>query len=485
MAANADISVSRSTPPWKQKLAAFWRWWTGELATLMPERFARGSRVPVVAVDGGELAIVEPKSAAGPEARVAVSTLDALQARNAVRAMLERAGETRGRARVRLQRDEALVRRVTMPAATEENLPQVIGFEMDRLTPFRAEDVYFDQHVVSRDPAAGSIAVQLAVARRDVVDARVAQLRDLGVSVQGVAVGDDAGAGLDLLPTEQRGERESANERLAKRALLGLVVVLLFVALLLPAWQKRETVIALHPVLARAEADAKAADALSRELERLVADYNYLLAKKHAPPALAYLEEFSRLLPDNTWVQQFDLRSAGKGREVQITGETPSSSKLIELMEQSTLLQNAAPRGTVTRGSQPGTERFMIAAEPRPRPLPEPRPATEVAAIVPTPPPAVAPPPVAPTAEAPANPAGDAQAAGDGEPAATAAATDPAKPATARVERVAPTALPPVPPEAKARRDALREQARARAEARAKARDDARRASPVPPRPER
>ena len=55
--------------------------------------------------------------------------------------------------------DEALVRRVTMPAATEENLRQVLGFEMDRLTPFRADDVYFDYRVVSRDAAAGQLAI--------------------------------------------------------------------------------------------------------------------------------------------------------------------------------------------------------------------------------------------------------------------------------------------------------------------------------------
>jgi hypothetical protein len=62
-------------------------------------------------------------------------------------------------------------------------------------------------------------------------------------------------------------------------------------------------------------------------------------------------------------VQQLDVKTVGRVREVQLTGETASSSKLIELLEQSSILQNAAPRGTVTRGSQPGAERFVIAAE--------------------------------------------------------------------------------------------------------------------------
>jgi general secretion pathway protein L len=407
MAATPDIATIRSVPPWRQKLDAFWRWWTGELTQLMPERFVRGSRVPVLAQEGGEVILVEPRSAAGPTARVSVATLEVAQARAALLALLERAGEARGRARACLGRDEALLRRVTMPAATEENLAQVIAFEMDRLTPFRAEEVYFDQRVISRDAAAGQILVQVAVARRELVDARVAQLRDLGVSVQGVAVAEDASGSnpaFDLLPSAQRGERESANERLVKRVLAGAVVALLLVAAYLPAWQKRETLVAVYPLLGKAQQDAQATDALGKDLERMVSDYNFLLAKKHAPTALAYLEDISRLLPDNTWVQQFDLRAAGKSREVQITGETASSSKLIELLEQSTLLQNATPRGTVTRGSQPGTERFMIAAETRSRPLPAMLAAREVpvvAAPVQAPVAAVAaPPPVAPAGAA-------------------------------------------------------------------------------------
>ena len=64
-------------------------------------------------------------------------------------------------------------------------------------------------------------------------------------------------------------------------------------------------------------------------------------------------EEISRLLPDNTWLQQLEIRSTGKSREIQITGETTSSSRLIEILERSKLLQNATPNCTVTSGPQP------------------------------------------------------------------------------------------------------------------------------------
>ena len=420
MASMPDLQT-RPASPLRQKLAHFWRWWSAELVQAMPERLAalRGAgAVPLLSLQGPDLVLLEPRAAASPDARVALDTLDAARGRAAAGALLERAGERRHRVRFCLERHEALVRRITMPAATEENLRQVLAFEMDRLTPFRAEDVYFDYRVVSRDAAAGTLLLMIAVARRELVDARLAMLRGLGLSVQGVTVREetsDNAAALDLLPSEQRGERESGRERSLRVGLAIVVLLLLAMALVWPVYRKREVVKNVMPQVGRAAQEAQATDNLSRELDRLVSDYNFLLGKKHGgPPALAYIEDVSRLLPDNTWVQQFDYKQAGKTREVLVTGETVSSSRLIEIFEQSQLLQNAQTRGTVTRGSQPGTERFMIAAEVRPRPAPEPRPletapggaaapakgAPAPAAAPPAPPPA-APPKAAAPAPAP------------------------------------------------------------------------------------
>ena len=376
MAATSGFSAPRPMPAWRQSLVSLWRWWTGELRKIADERFSalRGTaRVPVVAFEGEELVLLEPRPAPGAESRVDLAA-EPVRARAVLQQVLRQAGEMRGRVRLCLAPGEALVRRVTMPAATEENLGQVLGFEMDRLTPFRSEEVYYDYRVLSRDPA-GQLSVQLAVARRPLVDALAARLRELGASVQGVAVRDGAGhpaAPLDLLPSEQRGERDTARERLIQRSLAGAVLVLFLLALLIPLWRKRETIIALQPLLARSHQEAEAADRLAAQLTRQVDDYNYVLARKHTlHPALDYVEEITRLLPDNSWLQQLELKSTGKSREVVMTGETTSSSKLIEILEQSKLLRNAAMRGTITRGSAPNSERFQIQAEAPPATPPE------------------------------------------------------------------------------------------------------------------
>src|SRR5688572_485524 len=234
--------------PLRLKAQRFWRWWSGELLALVPERFtamAGGGRVPLVAFEDGAVTLLEPRVEGKERDSVQVDALEPAPAMALVRAMLERAGESRGRARLALAPGESLVRRVTMPAATEENLANVLGFEMDRLTPFRADDVYHDHRVIARDPAAGTITVLLGVARRDIVEARLARARALGVNVQGVAVREEtprAGASLDVLPRGERGEREKPRDTYLKQGLAVAAVLLLVAALTLPALSKRSEV---------------------------------------------------------------------------------------------------------------------------------------------------------------------------------------------------------------------------------------------------
>jgi hypothetical protein len=243
MAVASDMNTSRSNATAGARFGEFWRWWRGEIVRMLPQRFAAfggGASTPLVLVDGDEVIVIDPHAPQGAEKRANLAGLDE-GGKRALCAQLESAGETRGRAR-RVAPPRGLVRRVTLPAATEENLAQVLGFEMDRLTPFKADEVYFDQRVVSRDAADGQITVELAMAPRERVDARVRELGALGVSVQGVALRDDAHRSpdtFDLLPSEQRGERESSRERAVRTSLIGAVALLFIAALAFPVAETR------------------------------------------------------------------------------------------------------------------------------------------------------------------------------------------------------------------------------------------------------
>ncbi len=71
------------------------------------------------------------------------------------------------------------------------------------------------------------------------------------------------------------------------------------------------------------------------------------------------VEDLSRLLPDTTWVQQLEVKPGAKVRELQIAGETGSSSQLIEMLESRESSSNASFKSPLTKGVTPNTERFF------------------------------------------------------------------------------------------------------------------------------
>jgi general secretion pathway protein L len=181
------------------------------------------------------------------------------------------------------------------------------------------------------------------------------------------------------------------------------------VATALPVWQKRGYAIALMQLAAQGRVQADASNALREQLERLTGDYNFALAKKYAyPSALQSVEDVTKLLPDDTWLTQLELKSTVKGkdakREILVRGESANAGRLISLFEESNLFGEAAPRSPTTK-IQPGPgEIFDLGAQLKPLPPPppvqlaaaagaeSPRPAASPVPAVPAAPPASAPP---------------------------------------------------------------------------------------------
>jgi general secretion pathway protein L len=423
-------------------LPEFLQWWVGELRAMVPtqwrDRFSSGGAA-IVSADAGGWRALRPASGRLVEAaRANIASPDLGARRAAFRRLLEGGPSAAGNVWLALPADEALVRSVAMPLAAEEALRDAVGFELDRLTPFSAEQAYFDCRVTGRDVAAQRLSLDLAVVSRRSVDSRVAELQELGATVLGVGLFDDlavSSSPFNLLPAERRERRATSRTTIVARSLAAVAGVLAIAALLFPLWQKREAVIGLQPRLDTAKAGADVADRLGKEIEKLGAEHNFLLAKKQGQhPAVTLIEDLSRLLPDSTWVQQLDIKTGQKIRELQLAGETGSSSQLVELLEKSGSLANANFKSPLTKGVTPGTERFLIAAEVKPRTLPEPIPET---ALVKAPPglPAVGTP--APAVPAPAAPAGPA-----GPPAAPAATLPASVPGAAAPAPAAPKAAP-------------------------------------------
>lgn len=368
-------------------VGGFLRWWRDELVALLPmawqDRLRAGTAIPISASKGGwrTHSLIGGAWVPGPELPApAGAPVAAL--RNANVWLL-------------LDPREAVVRDAWLPFAAEGSLDEALSFELDRLTPLPAERAWFGHRVDGRDESEKQLKVRIAVTPREVAEGHVSALRSAGARVLGVGLMEEfAGesASINLLPADQRDRASASNEARVTRVLAALALALVVAIFLHPLWLKREAVIALVPRVEKAKAAADVSDRLAKEIETLAQQHNFLLARKHTQPPMALLvEELTKQLPDNTWVQQLDVKPGSKTREVQIAGETGSSSALVEVLERSGLFANATFKSPLTKGATPNTERYLLAAELKLRDLPAPIPEDALAKVPAATPPAEAP----------------------------------------------------------------------------------------------
>ena len=357
-------------------LPPLWRWWVTELGSFVPSTLKRavGRRRarPVLAFEAGSAVLWAPRTSEGvlelaEVARVPLAG-DAAAVSQAGRAAIERLPlETRGRSAagtkvtIALPRSQVLRKQFELPAAVEENLKQAIAWDLDRHTPFPPEQLYFDAIVIGRDTQKKEIRVDWAAALRTHVDQARRLAEGWGAIVVGVSPDVPgveervrvASHGLNLLPDDARTEI-SPWRRWQVWAPLALLLVAILFAAGLPVWQKRDYTITMAQAAEQARVQAAAADALRGEFERTTSDYNFALAKKYAyPPTVQLIEDVSKLLPDDTWLLQLELKGATRGKEAQremlLRGESGSAGRLVALLEESKLFEQASPRSPMTK----------------------------------------------------------------------------------------------------------------------------------------
>ena len=402
-------------------LPRFWRWWIGELAPLLPSAsriaFQRRFVRPVIEFTDGEAVFWRPEFGVGPTRLVIAEKVsligDAAAVLAAGRAAVARlAADASGglaapKVVIALGPGQVLRKELTLPAAVEENLAQTLAYDLDRHTPFRPEQLYFDAVVVSRDAAKKTLRVDWAAALRNIVDDARRQVEAWGAVPRAVVPGPPVTtAKLNLIPDGAR-PRPLEWRRWQMWAPAAAVATIALAAVIVPLAQKRQYAIELNALSAEAGQQAKAADAVRQQLEVMQNDYNYVLAKKYSYPSLVQvLDEITRTLPDDTWLTQFELKTTGRGKELQrdlyLRGESGNAGKLIALLEDTKLVEQAAPRSPTTKIQGASGEIFDVGARLRTLTLPAPETVSFNAASIASPPSTSGPVPAPVSAAAPA-----------------------------------------------------------------------------------
>lgn len=350
-------------------LKTFIDWWFGELSALLPAHF-RERLVPprptvllVPDASGQELSVWRGGEAVKQLDRFGMAEdLQLLKGR--WQEALTEFDEGQPEIRLCLPGEEVLQAPVELPAAVEANLAQALGYQLDQLTPFRADQVWSDFRVDDKVTERGRLQVELRVVPKVQLDELLKWLGSIGITLHAIDTLPPQGAekprpeGFNLIPEAQRPRHVYARARL-NWVLAGIAVVVLALVMVQSLHLRGQTVTGLQAEVDRLRAEAMEVMALRQQLDDALEAANFLAEHRSRQPVIVpVLDEVTRLLPNDIWLQQFRIENG----QLMLQGQARGAQQLIDLINGSDLLGDAEFRGAISLDPQTNRERFNASA---------------------------------------------------------------------------------------------------------------------------
>lgn len=254
--------------------------------------------------------------------------------------------------------ERQLNKHLTYPLASEKDLRTILGYEMDRQTPFTDKQVYFDYTVTHKDRNRGEIHVHLHLVLKTTLRHLLDALSFL--ELKPVAATTDLNghrAGVNFMPETERRVSDTFDKRFKLTAMLA--VILLVVALYIPLMRYGTLTEQLEHKVGENRAQAMQVQTLIDKKQAVLARANFLTEQdRYKTPFIEILQELTRCLPDDTWLTQFALNEG----EIQVWGEALTAASAIRLIEQSDYFEKAEFRSPVIKSADRQKEQFHIAA---------------------------------------------------------------------------------------------------------------------------
>jgi general secretion pathway protein L len=263
---------------------------------------------------------------------------------------------------LRLGEPDVLGKTLTLPLAAERELDQVLGFEMDRETPFKTEEIYWNHRIEGVDRQTGRLSVRRALLPKANLAPLLTAVGQFGIRPRRaeIADGPDAGA---YVPLEGGGGRaHHSSDRLMASAAV-CCAVLGLVAIVTPFVRQQLALGSLEQQIATGRTAAAEADSLRQEADRLAGSADFVESERDkAGRPLVVLAAATRVLPDDTYLTEVELQK----RKVTLTGRSAAAARLIGPLAVDGTFRNPGFTAPVTRVEALHTELFTINAEVAP-----------------------------------------------------------------------------------------------------------------------
>lgn len=255
-----------------------------------------------------------------------------------------------------------LRRSLVLPAAAGDRLRDVLGFEIERQTPFSAADVVYDGHVLQRRDD-GQLQVELVVVPRKQYESAAMQIQPLMPWLAGVdlADGDGRTLGVNLLPPEQRTRRRDA--------WIWWKVGIALVGLLALAWamarivENREAAArTLQAEVARNAEQARVVSVRRQQLLDAVEGSAYLQQQRNGRAStVEVMNTLAGRMPDGTYLEKLSI----EGEQLTLIGLSNQAAALVGKLEGAQQWDAPALSGALQQDPRSRMDRFTLVAQLR------------------------------------------------------------------------------------------------------------------------
>lgn len=272
-----------------------------------------------------------------------------------------------GRVKLLLLPERFVFKSLELPSRAAEFLAGVVRSQIDRLTPWNADQAAFGFSPPA-DVGAGRIAVTVAATAKEMLQPLLRAFTGLGAcSVTISTLTADTAPDASPIAVVQENVGGILDVGRARRTLLTVLTSVLLIAAVanVAATVVNDRLQARQDELARQITQRRASALAARNAPKdpkMVAEQALARRKNGSPSAVIALEILSQILPDDTYLTELRIDS----EQLRLTGFTHDAPNLIRLIEQSHHFGQATFYAPITRSTSNPGDRFNIEARMQP-----------------------------------------------------------------------------------------------------------------------
>jgi general secretion pathway protein L len=344
-------------------LSEFIRWWAQQMMELLPARLTRRDgraenalivTSPISDENGSDIELLVRRNRR--ETSLGRFALDDLGMRAARAALGNR--RRYGVVVLRVPRAVMLERNVVLPLAAERDVARVVEYEMDRFTPFAADEVFFAVAIQRRDRINAKLHLLVSLVPKAQLERPLAALAELGVAPTVVEAPQAAGT----VRRVELGQPDRRRDRLRHAATIGAAAICALLAaasVVIPFVQQSAELDAIEAEIATMKPRVAQAETLRKQIANEANGSDVIAAEgARVGDALQAVAALTEILPDDTYLTSLSLRT----RKLTMEGQSAAAAHLIAALSSDPVIRDAAFAAPVTRITQ-GGDIFSIRAE--------------------------------------------------------------------------------------------------------------------------